>query len=79
MNFGVIPTSGSANIVDIESTSNVGENGVYIIKISDNPVVPDTSKKVTSIMLNDMNSIKSNTCALYLRQNSFIVFIEIVC
>ena len=76
MNFGVIPTSGSANIVDIESTSNVGENGVYIIKISDNPVVPDTSKKVTLIMHKNMDSIKSGTRALYIHfvQNSFSVY-----
>jgi len=46
MNFAVIPTSGSADIVDIASTSNVGENGVYIMKISDNPIVVDTSKKL---------------------------------
>jgi len=47
VNFAVIPTSGLADIVDIASTSNVGKNGVYIMKISDSTVDLDTSKKVT--------------------------------
>ena len=43
--FGVIPISRTADIVDIESTSNVGVPGMYIFKISDNDIEITSSKR----------------------------------
>ena len=47
--FGVIPSSGMANVVDIETTSNVGVDGVYIFKISDDIIEVTSSKRNTYI------------------------------
>lgn len=41
-----IPISGTNNIANIESTSNVGVNGVYIFKISDKNIEVTYSKGV---------------------------------
>ena len=50
MDFGVIPTSGMADIIDIETTSNVGVDGVYIFKISDTSIEVTSSKRNTLTM-----------------------------
>ena len=44
--FGIIPSSGTANIINIASTSNVGVDGVYIFKISESSIPVVTSKRV---------------------------------
>ena len=49
--FGTIPISGTANVINIASTSNVGVDGVYIFKISDNPIAVVTSKSVSLFTL----------------------------
>jgi len=43
--FGIIPSSGTANVINVASTSNVGVNGLYIFKISDANIQVVTSKK----------------------------------
>ena len=43
--FGVIPISGTADVINIASTSNVGVNGVYVFKISDDSIAVEQSKK----------------------------------
>ena len=45
--FGVIPISGTANVIDIASTSNVGVDGMYIFRISDDPIETEYSKRTT--------------------------------
>ena len=42
--FGVIPMSGTADVINIASTSNVGVGGQYIFKISDDPIAVEQSK-----------------------------------
>ena len=41
--FGVIPISGTIDVGNVSSTSNVGEDGVYIFKISDSTIPIATS------------------------------------
>ena len=41
--FGVIPISGTIDVGNVASTSNVGEDGVYIFKISDSTIPVATS------------------------------------
>ena len=45
VNFGIIPVSGTIEVGNVAATSNVGEDGVYVFKISDEmiPVVTSTS------------------------------------
>lgn len=43
--FGVIPISGTADVINIASTSNVGVDGMYIFRISDDPIAVEQSKK----------------------------------
>ena len=43
--FAIIPSSGTSDIIDIASDSNVGQDGVYIFKISDANIAVVTSKK----------------------------------
>ena len=43
--FGVIPISGTADVINIASTSNVGVDGVYIFKISDEDIEIFSSKR----------------------------------
>ena len=42
--FGVIPISGTIDVGNVASTSNVGVDGVYIFKISDDNIPIPTSK-----------------------------------
>ena len=42
--FTIIPISGTNSVIDVASTSNVGQNGVYIFKISDDVISLGTSK-----------------------------------
>ena len=42
--FGVIPISGTIDVGNVASTSNVGVDGVYIFKISDDTIIIPTSK-----------------------------------
>ena len=49
--FGVVPISGTADVIDIASTSNVGVDGVYIFKISDANIEITSSKSCLIILL----------------------------
>ena len=42
--FGIIPTSGTSDVGNVATTSNVGQDGVYVFKISHStiPVVTST-------------------------------------
>ena len=42
--FGVIPSSGTAKVINVASTSNFGVRGVYVFKISDIMIPVVTSK-----------------------------------
>ena len=42
--FGVIPISGTIDVGNVASTSNIGVDGVYIFKISDDTIIIPTSK-----------------------------------
>ena len=42
--FTIIPISRTNLVIDVASTSNVQQNGVYIFKISDINISPVTSK-----------------------------------
>ena len=42
--FGVIAISGTSDVLNVASTSNIGENGVYVFKISDVTIQVVTSK-----------------------------------
>lgn len=46
VNFGAIPISGTSNVINITSTSNVNKNGTYIFKISDEKVQVHYSKGI---------------------------------
>ena len=48
-NFEVISSSGTADVINITSTSNVGVDGVYIFKISDSSIPVVTSKRAIAI------------------------------
>ena len=45
IDFGAIPLSGRASVINVSSTSNVGVNGLYIFKISDETIPVVTSKR----------------------------------
>ena len=51
--FGVIPLSGTNQILDVTSNSNVNVGGMYIFKISDNPIAVEYSKRTVYITNND--------------------------
>ena len=40
----VIAISGTSDVVNVASTSNIGENGIYVFKISEVPVIVPASK-----------------------------------
>ena len=42
--FGIIPSSGTADVINVASSSNVGVDGLYIFKISDD-MIPVVSSK----------------------------------
>ena len=43
IDFGVISISGTSDVGNVASTSNVGEDGVYVFKISDSTIPVVTS------------------------------------
>ena len=43
VNFGIIPISGTSDVGNIATTSNFGEDGVYVFKISDSTIPVVTS------------------------------------
>ena len=45
--FGAIPISGTADVLNIASTSNVGVDGMYIFRLHDDPIETEYSKRTT--------------------------------